>query len=256
LKSKPKQKQKSSLPPRRLTHWIAECGTASRRQATELVQQGLVTVNRQVVTDPALKINPSRDKVRVEDALIKPPRSRTYFLVHKPMSFLSTTSDPKGRPTVMDLVPHGGRRLYPVGRLDYQTQGLLLLTDDGEAANRLLHPRYGIPRVYRAKVKGHPKKGSWNRMVKGVRWKGDFINAKSAREIRKTRSNTWLEIVMTQGRYHEVRKLCAAIGHPVVRLQRTAFGPLKLGRLGVGQWRSLTDGERKRLKEYLDRHEG
>ena len=138
-----------------------------------------------------------------------------------------------------------------MGRLDYATQGLLLITDDGQVHYRMTHPRFQVPRTYLVKVKGRPRPEALSRITRGIRWKGDFIKAAKIRFHRPTRTNSWFEVTMHQGKYQEVRKLFAAIGHPVMRLVRTAYGPLKLGKMAVGEWRSLTAREESRLKDYL-----
>jgi len=238
-------------PERRLASLIAGSGVASRRKAEEFIKNGLVTVNRKVVIDPGIKVRPGRDRIEVAGEVLKSSDPRAYYLLNKPAGYLSTCSDPRGRRTVLELVPGEDRRLFPVGRLDYQTQGLLLITDDGQVHYRMTHPRFRVPRTYLVKVKGRPKPEGLSRITRGIRWKGDFIKAEKVRFHRPTRSNSWFEVTMHQGKYHEVRKLFAAIGHPVMRLVRTAYGPLKLGKLAVGEWRPLTAGEESRLKNYL-----
>jgi 23S rRNA pseudouridine2605 synthase len=165
-------------------------------------------------------------------------------MLHKPAGYITSRSDPQGRPVVMDLLPEGRhRQLYPVGRLDWDSEGLLLLTNDGGLANRLTHPRHAVPRVYHAKLKGRPTPEALLRLRQGVMSEGERLVAGSAEFLRGTRENSWVVIRLEQGRNRQVRRMCEAIGHPVLKLLRVALGPLALGDLPRGHWRSLTDGE-------------
>jgi 23S rRNA pseudouridine2605 synthase len=165
------------------------------------------------------------------------------LLLHKPRGYVTSLSDPENRAVVTDLVPPGMPRVFPVGRLDYDTEGLLLLTNDGELANRLLHPRYAIPRVYEAEVEGQVRAADLPRWRRGVELADGPAVPQSVRRLRGTDRTTWLALELTEGRNREVRRYCQALGHRVVRLRRVAFGPLRLGALGPGACRPLTAAE-------------
>jgi len=175
------------------------------------------------------------------------PEAIAYVLLHKPRGYVTSLSDPEGRPVVTDLLPRGMPRMFPVGRLDYDTEGLLLLTNDGELANRLLHPRYAIPRVYEAEVEGEVRAADLPRWRRGVELGDGSAVPASVRRLRGTDRTTWLALELTEGRNREVRRYCQALGHRVVRLRRVSFGPLRLGALRPGECRRLTEGERDAL---------
>jgi len=217
----------------RLAKFLAHAGIASRRAAEDIIRAGRVTVATEIVTDPARDVDESSN-VAVDGEPLRPARERVVYAVHKPAGVVSTAKDTHGRPTVVELAPRGAGRLYPVGRLDADTTGLILLTNDGELANRLTHPRYGVPKTYRAKVRGRVSRETIQQLRDGVelddgptaparaRWAGDEI-----------------ELVLTEGRKRQVRRMLEAVGHPVIELRRIGFGPLQLGDLKPGAARRL-----------------
>jgi 23S rRNA pseudouridine2605 synthase len=233
---------------RRLAAYLADAGVASRRRAEDLVRRGEVTVNGITVLDPASPVEAGKDRVAVDGSPVRPLRRRTYLLLNKPPGCLSACREQGGKPTVTSLVPQEGKRLYPVGRLDFNAEGLMLLTDDGELAFRLTHPRFQVPRTYLAKVKGEPDAAALGSLTRGITDQGEKLRATAVEIARRGTSNVWCRIVLTEGKNREVRRLFDAIGHPVLRLIRTSFGPLDLGRLLPGEHRSLRPAEVAALK--------
>jgi 23S rRNA pseudouridine2605 synthase len=228
----------------RLAKYLAHAGVASRRAAEELIRAGRVTVDGEVVGDLGRQLA-GGEEVRVEGELVGGPEERAVWLVHKPAGVLSTADDTHGRPTVVSLVPDADARLYPVGRLDADTTGLILLTNDGELANRLMHPRYEVTRTYEATVAGGPVAEPALRALRsGVRLEDGVTAPASVRSLGPDR----LELVMHEGRKRQVRRMCEAVGHPVVALRRVAFGPLRLGGLREGEARRLDAAEVEALR--------
>ena len=227
----------------RLAKFLAHSGVASRRAAEELIRSGHVTVAGEAVTDPARDVDETSG-VAVDGEPVSPEPLEVHVL-HKPAGVVSTARDTHGRPTVTALVP-SERRLYPVGRLDADTTGLILLTNDGDLANRLTHPRYGVPRTYRARVENAPVPEATLRQLRdGIELEDGPTAPASVRQI----EHGLLEVTIGEGRKRQVRRMCAAVGHPVVELQRIAFGPLRLGDLAAGDHRQLTAAEIERLRE-------
>jgi len=228
----------------RIAKYLANAGVASRRAAEGLVRAGRVTLDGEVVGDLGRQVAPGAD-VRVDGRVVGGPEERAVWMVNKPAGVVSTARDTHGRPTVVELVADAGARLYPVGRLDADTTGLILLTNDGELANRLLHPRYEVRRTYVARVGGGPLRAAALRTLRtGVELE-DGVTA--AAEVRR-RGDDRLELVLHEGRKRQVRRMCAAVGHPVVELSRVGFGPLVLGSLAVGAARRLTAPEVEALR--------
>ena len=230
----------------RLARYLAHAGVASRRASEKLIADGRVRVVGEVVTDPARDVD---DTSGVEvDGRPVVPEPREVWLVNKPAGVVSTAEDTHGRPIVTELVA-SERRLYPVGRLDAATTGLILLTNDGELANRLTHPRYGVPRVYRARVAAPPVSEG------ALRWLRDGVDLDDGRtspaQVRQTSPGV-LELTITEGRKRQVRRMCEAVGHPVEELERVAFGPLGLGSLAPGEGRLLTAAEVERLRKAAE----
>jgi pseudouridine synthase len=225
----------------RLQKILARAGFASRRGAEGLMQEGRVTVNGAVVREPGTKADPTRDDIRVDGVRVKAAGDPVYILLNKPRGVVTTRRDPSGRPTVMDLVP-GVSGLFPVGRLDLTTEGLILLTNDGAFAERVSHPRYEVPRVYHAKVRGVPDARTLDRLSHGVRVKDEVLAADHVRLVEVDR-NAWVEITLHEGKQHEVKRLLEAVGHPVSKLRRVAFGPVTLRGLQPGEFRALDPGE-------------
>lgn len=193
--------------------------------------------------EPGAQADPDRDVIVVDGRRIEPAAARTYLLLHKPRGYVTTRADPRGRAVVLDLLPRGPARVFPVGRLDAETEGLLLLTDDGPLANYLLHPRYEIPRVYDAQVEGRVREADLPRWRAGAVLEDGPAVPKEARVLRADGTTTWMQLTFAEGRKREVRRYAQALGHPVRRLIRVQFGPLRLGSLRVGASRPLTEVE-------------
>jgi pseudouridine synthase len=243
------------MSPVRLQKILSTAGVASRRAAETLIEQGRVSVNGVTITELGSKADPARDDIRVDGRRIKASRPARYVLLNKPRGYITSRSDPQHRPTVIDLLAEGGIRdyIYPVGRLDYDSEGLLLLTSDGELAARLTHPRHGVAREYEVRVRGVPEPRLLNRLERGVVIDGRKTAPAEVR-LRKTfdaESGTQaiLSLVIHEGRNRQVRKMCDAIGHPVVRLRRVRIGPIADDRLKPGEFRELTDREIAALKK-------
>jgi 23S rRNA pseudouridine2605 synthase len=234
----------------RLQKVIADAGLASRRKAEELIRQGRVTVNGRVSTEMGLKVDPAKDHVKVDGRHLKPAAPKAYVILNKPKDVLTALEGPgeEDRPTVQHLLRGIKQRVFPVGRLDYDTEGLLLLTNDGELAQRLLHPRYHVPKTYLVKVKGVLEDAHIRALETGVRISDGLTGPAHAKKVRKTEENSWVELTIYEGRTHQVKRMLEAVGHPVLKLKRLRFGPLVLGTLPIGQYRFLTDTEIHRLK--------
>ena len=227
----------------RLQKFLARAGVASRRECETLITAGRVQVNGRVVTTLGTRVRPGLDRIQLDGQAVRTEGAVTVML-HKPAGYITSVADPQGRPVVMSLLPQAGMpRLFPVGRLDWDTEGLLLLTNDGELANLLTHPRHRVPKVYHAKLKGRMGAEDLGRLLHGVVCDGERLVAASAEFMHPTRENTWVAISVEQGRNRQVRRMCEAIGHPVLKLIRVAVGPLRLGSLPRGQWRPLTPVE-------------
>ena len=227
----------------RLSKILAQAGLASRRKAEALLGEGRVAVNGEVRREPGAQADPAVDRITLDGRPIATREPPTHILLHKPRGYVTTQRDPEGRPVVRDLLPAGGPRVFPVGRLDFDTEGLLLLTNDGELANRLLHPRYEIRRVYEAEVEGRVTVADLPRWRRGVTLHDGPCVPAAVRLLRGGERASLLALTLTEGRNREVRRYCQALGHRVIRLRRVEFGPLRLGRLVAGASRPLTKGE-------------
>jgi len=205
--------------------------------------------------EPGAQADPATDLITFDGRPVRARDATTYLLLHKPRGYVTSLKDPGGRPVVVDLLPEGAPRLFPVGRLDYDAEGLLLLTNDGDLANRLLHPRYETPRVYEVEVERRVGPGDLGRWRRGVLLPDGPAVPSAVRLLRSGPRTTWLSVTFSEGRYREVKRYCAALGHPVVRLKRVQFGPLRLGSLPVGSTRPLTAEEITAL-ESLRRGDG
>ena len=241
----------SHLMQQRLQKIIAAAGIASRRHAEELISAGQVTVNGHVITELGSKADPVRDHIKVKGRLINPLLSQqkpVYLVLNKPKGYLTSMSDPEGRPLVTDLIPASLGRLHPVGRLDFNTEGLLLLTNDGDFTNLITSARNQIAKVYKVKVQGVPSEKAIDRLRRGVRIdEGERTAPAEVRRIRESESNSWFEVVLHQGRNQQVRRMFDAIGHSVVKLARTRIGELEDKYLRAGEWRKLTAVEVSRF---------
>lgn len=222
---------------------------ASRRAAEALIRAGRVTVNGAVVTALGSRADPVRDAIAVDGERLPPAAPARTVLLHKPRGVVTTLADPEGRPTVRDLLPPGAPRLFPVGRLDVNSTGLVLLTNDGRLAARLMHPRHEVVRVYQAKVRGQPDEAALNRLRRGVRLEDGKTAPAKVRVLERLPTKTWLEVTVHEGRTHLVRRMCDAVGHPVEKLARVRIGPLALGDLPAGAWRELLPREQRALAE-------
>jgi len=236
----------------RLQKILSAAGVASRRLSEELIRMGRVTVNGAVVTELGTKADPETDDIRVDGRRVKTRQKRRYILLYKPRGYVTTRSDPQGRRTVMDLLKSVKEYVYPVGRLDYDSEGLLLLTNDGELAARLTHPRHEVQRVYEAKVRGVPDAHALERLTKGVTVEGR--RTAPARLALKSRPSSAdvaysiVEIAIHEGRNRQVRQMFDAVGHPVMRLKRVRIGPIEDPDLPPGHWRELVPAELARLR--------
>jgi pseudouridine synthase len=238
----------------RLQKVMARAGVASRRKSEELILQGRVTVNGQVVTKLGTKVDPARDEIRVDGQYIEGTASHTYIMVNKPRGILSTMEDPRGRKGLEDVVEVPAR-VYPVGRLDATSEGLILLTDDGELANLLTHPRYKHDKEYHVLVNGRPSDKTLDAWRRGVLLDDKTTAPAQVDILRADKNDTLLHIVMHEGRKRQIRRVASLLGHPVRELKRVRLGPLQLGTLGGGQWRYLTPREIQQL-EALKRQQG
>ncbi len=236
------------MPAVRLHKLLADAGVASRRAAERLIVTGRVRVNGVRVVELGAHADPARDRIEVDGRPLAGPERKRYVLLHKPRGFLTTRADPRGRPRVFDLVPELGVRLHSVGRLDFDAEGLLLLTNDGDLTYRLTHPRHGVRRVYHVLVQGRLDPSVLETLQRGVLLEDGPARVERARRLRSAEAGLhWLELTLAEGRYREVKRLCRAVGLVVQRLRRVAFGPLDLGQLPPGQWRELTADEVQRL---------
>jgi pseudouridine synthase len=234
----------------RLQKLIAEAGIASRRHAEEMIAAGDVTVNGQVVTTLGTKADPARDHIKVRGRLINPAlaaREKIYVLLYKPRGYLTSLSDPEKRPLVTDLLPEAFGRLHPVGRLDFNTEGLLILTNDGELTNFITSARSNVEKVYEVKVSDVPPDDAIERLRRGIVIDGARTAPAKITKINETKSNSWFEVVLHEGRNQQIRRMFDAINHPVLKLRRVRIGFLKDERLAPGQWRFLSEEEVARL---------
>lgn len=226
----------------RLQKFMAKCGIASRRKCEDLILQGRVQVNGITVTEMGYKISPMKDKVSVDGELISLEENKRYIALNKPEGYVSTVNDEKDRNTIMELIDVN-ERIYPIGRLDYNTSGLILLTNDGEVYNKIIHPSKEINKIYEALLEGILSDTDIDRFEKGVDI-GDYITASSTIEILyRIENNTKVRITIHEGKNRQIRRMCEAINHNVIALKRISVGEIQLGSLKVGEWRYLTDRE-------------
>ncbi|HEY7516893.1 MAG TPA: pseudouridine synthase [Methylomirabilota bacterium] len=241
------------MPKLRLNKILAQAGLSSRRGADRLIAEGHVSVNGVVTRDLATLADPDVDIVALRGTPLPQAERKRYVALHKPSGYVTTVRDPRGRPTVSDLVRDVGARLYPVGRLDWDVEGLLLMTNDGDLTHRLLHPRYGLPRVYEAEVRGTVTPGDLARWRRGVTLPDGPAIPTAVELARAAGDTTLLRLTFAEGRKHEVKRYCEALGHPVRRLRRVAFGPITLGDLPRGAHRALTARELAALRAAAGR---
>lgn len=231
----------------RLQKFMASCGIASRRKCEEIILQGRVKVNEKLITELGYKINTEKDKITVDSRLIKPEKRKIYIALNKPEGYVSTVKDEKNRKTVLDLVKVD-ERIYPIGRLDYDTSGLIILTNDGEIYNKIIHPREEKNKIYIAIVKGIPSEVDIKRFQNGLDIDGYITAPSSFKIISNTKNSTEVIITIHEGRNRQIRKMCQLINHPVLKLKRIQIGKIELGNLPSGKWRFLNEHEIEYLK--------
>jgi 23S rRNA pseudouridine2605 synthase len=234
----------------RLQKVMARAGLGSRRACEAMISQGRVRVNGEVAV-LGQKVDLKQDHITVDGRPLGSSEKKRYLVVNKPVGYITSVKDQFGRPTVMDLVPHIEERVYPVGRLDYDSQGLILLTNDGWLANRVLHPRFELPKTYLVKLKGRISNESVNRLRNGVDLDDGPTNPAQVRLLKVDANTSLFEMVISEGRNRQVRRMCQAVGHQVEQLTRTAVGPIRLADLPLGASRDLTGAELKRLREAV-----
>lgn len=230
----------------RLQKFLADAGVASRRAAEQFISEGRVAVAGKVVTELGTKVDPSASKVTVDGRPVRPKR-KLYIALNKPRDFLTTRNDDLGRRTVFDLLPLDWTNLFPVGRLDRDSEGLIFLTNDGDFSLKLTHPRYGMTKTYWAFVIGRVDQSDADRMTKGIADGAETLKAEAARVVSCNNSHSVVELELAQGKNREVRRMFEVLGHEVEQLKRVQIGPIKLGELPVGKWRALTEPEIRSL---------
>jgi len=244
------------MPTDRLNRYISRAAGVSRRTADEMIRKGRVTVGGRRELDPGLPFDTFRSEVRLDGNLvITVQEEKIYLLAHKPDSVVTTMSDKEGRKTAASLVGELSSRVYPVGRLDYHTTGLLLFTNDGDLAYKLTHPRFGVEKTYVAKMKGVPTPGKLDVLRRGLPIEGVLTNPAKVTFLEAREGKAWVSIQIAEGRHHQVRKMFDAIGHRVMKLRRTAIGPQELTNVEPGEWRYLTGKEVRGLFSYVEQKE-
>jgi 23S rRNA pseudouridine2605 synthase len=234
----------------RLNKFLAHAGVGSRRYCDQLIAAGRVKVNGVKVTEMGLKVDPATHTVAVDDQPVKAEKL-VYWAVNKPVGYLCTNHDPSGRPRAIDLLPHVEQRVYTVGRLDEASDGLLLMTNDGDLAMNLMHPRYGVPKTYYALVAGRPTDDDLQKLTDGVWLSDGKVRARSVKRLKPQGNGTWLRVVLTEGKNREVRRMLAKLDHKVMRLKRMAIGPVKLDKLPKGKARRVSEEELKDLRAFV-----
>jgi 23S rRNA pseudouridine2605 synthase len=232
----------------RLQKMLASAGVASRRAAEVMITDGRVTVNGSVVTELGTKVDPEADQVAVDGKPVRISDERVCIMLYKPAGYVTTARDPQGRPVVTELIKGRNERLFPVGRLDYNTEGLLLLTNDGALANNLAHPRYGVEKEYQVRVRGIPTSEQLRQLADGVLLDDGQTAPATVRLVRQSVHNSWISVAIHEGRFRQIRRMCAQVGLMVVRLRRVRYDFLELGELRPGEYRQLTSDEMRRLK--------
>jgi pseudouridine synthase len=232
----------------RLNKFLSEAGAASRREADRLIVEGRVQVNHRIVDELGFKVDDEHDHVSVDGKTVRKVEEPVYVLLNKPAGYLVTLKDPYKRPTIRTLLPGSLGRIFPIGRLDLDSEGLLLLTNDGELAYRLSHPRFEIKKVYVAKVRGEPQKDTLVRLERGIYLEGKKTAPAKIALLAHSPKSSWLRLELHEGRKREVRNMCQVVGHPVLELRRIGFAGLELRKLRPGEWRLLEPGEIRRLK--------
>ncbi len=233
----------------RLQKVLASAGIASRRNCEEYIRDGRVTVDGETVTELGIKVDSQAQKVCVDGERIK-FQKKQYFLVNKPVGVVCSNADPQGRPRVIDLLPPWHGRLFSVGRLDENSEGLLIVTNDGELAHSLAHPKFQVERVYRCIIAGIPTDETFKMLRQGLHFTEGKFRMRDVRRVKTSGKSTLVEVILTEGQNREVRRMFARVGHKVLKLRRTAFGPMKLGELETAAYRPLSPSEVRVLKQY------
>jgi pseudouridine synthase len=234
-------------PPIRLQKFIAQCGIASRRKAEEFIAAGRIAIDGVVAKEMGICVIPGKNKITFDGKLVEVKEQLVYYLLNKPKGYVTTLSDPQGRPIVTSLIKNSTVRLFPVGRLDLDTEGALILTNDGEFAQKIQHPSHGIDKTYEALVKGSPQKDKLVLLERGIFLEGKMTSPAAVSVKRKLRDNTLVQITIHEGRKRQVRKMFGFIGNPVLHLKRTAYGKLPLGRIAIGDYRQLNPSELNKI---------
>lgn len=235
----------------RLQKILAKAGIASRREAEKIIGSGRVAVNGVIVSEMGHKADPEKDLITVDGAPIRLETAKVYIMLYKPAGYVTTLKDPQGRPIVTELLKDIKERVYPVGRLDYNTEGLLLVTNDGEWANRLSHPRHEVDKEYQVRIQGKISLEQIRRLAEGVELDDGMTAPAVVRRLRESEKNTWVSITIHEGRFRQVRRMCEAVNLSVVRLKRSRYGFLDLGKLKPGEYRVLTEREVELLQKPI-----
>jgi 23S rRNA pseudouridine2605 synthase len=236
----------------RLQKILAHAGVGSRRQCEDLITAGRVSIDGRAVRELGTRVDPGQQRICVDGQPIK-TEHLVYWVVNKPRGYLCTNFDPAGRPRAIDLVPHVSQRVYTVGRLDEDSEGLLLLTNDGDLAFRLMHPRFGVEKTYLVQVAGSPSPEDMKQLLKGVWLSDGHVRARQVKRMKSQGDSTWLRIVLSEGKNREIRRMLARLEHKVLRLKRIAIGPVELGRLAAGKARKLSAPEIASLRRNSER---
>ncbi|MCP4338033.1 MAG: rRNA pseudouridine synthase [Desulfobulbaceae bacterium] len=233
--------------PIRLQKFIAQCGIASRRKAEELISKGRIAIDGVKVTEMGIRVIPGKNKITFDGKPVEAREQLVYYLLNKPKGYVTTLSDPQGRPIVTSLIKDSEARLFPVGRLDLDTEGALILTNDGEFAQKIQHPSHGIDKTYQALVKGCPQKDKIALLERGILLEAKMTSPATVSVVSKTGKNCLMQITIHEGRKRQVKKMFDFIGHPVLHLKRTAYGKLSLGRIALGDFRQLNPSELNKI---------
>ncbi len=234
----------------RLQKAIADAGVASRREAEDLIREGLVTVNGKVITNLGTQVDPEHCHIKVRGKLIQSQQKKVYLALNKPIGYVTTLKDPQNRPTIMEFIRGIKARVFPVGRLDYNSEGLIILTNDGELANEIMHPRHHMPKTYLVKVKGKLAPSKLDKLQRGIRLPDGLTAPAQIQKVRSLPANTFLEITIHEGRKRQIRRMFEKLGHSVLKLKRIRIGPVYLGDLPPGKFRKLNPSEIKRLTTW------
>jgi len=237
----------------RLQKIISQAGITSRRKAEQLIDSGKVTVNGHRVNTLGAKADILKDRICVNGKKINPSPGKVYILLYKPRGFITSLHDPQGRPTVIQLLKGIRQRVYPVGRLDFDTEGILIITNDGDFSQTLMHPKHEIPKTYLAKIRGEIPENVLEKLTKGVKIGGKKAVPVSVKKKGLTEKNSWIEMTLHEGRNRQVKRMFEAVGHWVIKLKRVAYGPLNLKGLSVGEFRFLNPKEVTLLRKWGSR---